>query len=530
MMDKACTSGALGRQNRMSETGRGATDWRGSQGIFLTVLLIAPLMYLSGCGSGQTDVGQANGNSVPVSLNISMPQESASASTSGSRFWATLQSWLPSVTNAWAVTYDLSKITVTVTDSDQHLLTTKTVDNLPSSLQSDDSIPIDLEVPVGSDRIFAVSAFDRLSGELRLQGQSTPTTLTAGQAAFVDVILIDITTGRVTGTVSNAGTGAPLSNATVAVTGTDLSTTTNNTGDFTLNGLSPGSQTLTISQSGFNTATKAVTVVAGTSVSAGTIALTPLPPIVDPVTGTVTNATNGLPIPSASVRIVNTNLQSTTNTNGSFTINDVPVGPRTVEASATGFIANSVTVNVVPGQTQPVGISLSPVILAPGQIRIILNWGRTPNDLDSHLLVPTTPTGEVCFSQRGTLSGSPFAQLDNDARFHSDRDSMLGAETITIAAPNTVPPPRFAGTYRYFVRNFLLVESDLLTSSGASVQVVTGDGDTEIARFTIPTTGTGRDWEVFTLDGATGSITPVQGSNGRITTMPTTQCQSQTVR
>src|SRR5205085_82209 len=109
---------------------------------------------------------------------------------------------------------------------------------------------------------------------------------------------------------------------------------------------------------------------------------------------------------------------------------------------------------------------------------------------------------------KGDLTASPFALLDHDDV------TAFGPETITIAAPSSEPPPRFAGTYCYFVHNFSAEQP--LTSSLASVQVV--NGDTEIARFTVPTTGTGSDWEIFTLDGATGTITPVEGSNGRITT------------
>mgnify|MGYP001199976160 FL=1 len=166
----------------------GTAGWLGCQGLLLAMVQIALLSTLSGCGSGQTDVGQINGNNVPVNLNISMPQESATASTSGSRFWATVQSWLPSVTNAWAVTYDLSELTVSVTDSDQQLLAT-TTKIISSSHDSGESISIDLDVPVGSDRIFAVSGLDRTSRSPILQGKSTPVTLTAGQAATVAITL-----------------------------------------------------------------------------------------------------------------------------------------------------------------------------------------------------------------------------------------------------------------------------------------------------------------------------------------------------
>lgn len=205
----------------MSKRRHGATGWQFSQCLLFTILLIAPLMYLSGCGSGQTDVGQSTSNSVPVSLSISMPQESAAASTSRSRFWATVQSWLPTPTNAWAVTYDLSELTVTVTDSDQQLLTTKT-EPISSSHNSGDSIPINLEVPVGSGRIFAVSGVDRKSGRPILQGKSDPTTLTAGQAVTVPITLQAVSQLLLIITASSLPTGTvnqPYPTTTLTATG-----------------------------------------------------------------------------------------------------------------------------------------------------------------------------------------------------------------------------------------------------------------------------------------------------------------------
>ena len=313
----------------MFEKRRGATGWPFIQGLLFTMVLIALLSTLSGCGSGQTDVGQTNGNNVPVNLNISMPQESAAASTSGSRFWAKLQSWLPSVTNAWAVTYDLSELTVTVTDSDQQLLTTKH-EMISLSHNSGESIPIDLEVPVGPDRIFAVSGVDRNTGSPILQGKSTPVTLTAGKAASVEVVLAEnTTTGTVTGTVINEVTAAPLSNATVTVAGRGLSTTTDSTGNFTLPGVPQGPQTLTVSLSGFNNATKAVTVVAKASVSAGTIALTQIIIITTgTVTGTVIDVDTRALLSGAKVAVGD--LSTTTDSKGNFELRDVPRGEQTL--------------------------------------------------------------------------------------------------------------------------------------------------------------------------------------------------------
>jgi hypothetical protein len=125
------------------------------------------------------------------------------------------------------------------------------------------------------------------------------------------------TNGTVTGTVTNAGTGAPLSGATVA--GTGFSTTTDSNGNFTLTGVPPGPQTLAVSRSGFTPATKAVTVVAGTSVSAGSIALTPLSPF-GTITGTVINEKTGAPLAGATVATASTFFTVTTDSNGNFTL------------------------------------------------------------------------------------------------------------------------------------------------------------------------------------------------------------------
>ena len=121
-----------------------------------------------------------------------MPQNSASAasdSTITSRFWATLQFWFPTPTNAWAQATGLT-LTVDVTDSGQQLLTTRT-EQFPQSPGIGASITIDLDVPVGPDRIFTVTGFDR-SRDLRFQGKSTPISLTAGQPAAVNITVFQI--------------------------------------------------------------------------------------------------------------------------------------------------------------------------------------------------------------------------------------------------------------------------------------------------------------------------------------------------
>ena len=226
----ACVSGSIERRDDISARPTRATRWLYNQGILFAIVLIALLSALSGCGSGESDVGQTNGNSVTT----------------------------------------------------------------------------------------------------------------------------------VTGTVTNAGTGAPLSDATVAATG--FSTTTDSNGNFTLTGVPPGPQTLTVSRSGFSPTTTDVRVEPGKTLSAGTIALTPLPTF-GTITGTVTNARTGAPLSGATVGGIG--FSTTTDSNGNFTLTGLPPGPgEPLSVTASGFSPETKVVTVVGGEIVSADtIALLPVIL-----------------------------------------------------------------------------------------------------------------------------------------------------------------------
>ena len=443
MRNTARLSDSLGARSRMSERRLGTTGWFCNHGFLLAMVLITLLTAMSGCGSGQTDVGQTTGNNVPVNLNISMPQESAAASTSGSRIWATVQSWLPSLSSAWAATTrDLRTLTVQVTGPG--ILSPITSQPIPlSAPTSGQTVTAEVEVPVGPDRVFIAHGFDAAGREI-FKGESTSTTLTVGQAASVDVILIDITTGAVTGTVTNVGTGTPLPNATMAAAGTSLRTTTNSNGNFTLNGVPEGRQTLTVSAAGFTSTTQAVTVVAGTSISAGTIALTPLP-TTGAVTGTVTNARAGTPLPDATVAVAGTSLRTTTNSNGNFTLNGVPEGRQTLTVSAAGFTSTTQAVTVVAGTSVSAGtIALTPLPTTGTVIGTVTNAGtgatlsnatvtvtgtslRTTTNSDGNFTLPGVPQGR----QTLTISASGFTATTRDVTVAAGQSISAGTIALT---------------------------------------------------------------------------------------------------
>ncbi|CAD0008351.1 tetratricopeptide repeat protein [Flavobacterium chungangense] len=126
--------------------------------------------------------------------------------------------------------------------------------------------------------------------------------------------------------------------------------------------------------------------------------------------------------------------------------------------------------------------ALSPYMKNLDGMRIVLNWGKNPYDLDSHLTFP----GNHIFFQHQIGSSS---NLDVD-----DTDSY-GPETITIENK------RFGETYHYFVHDFSNkdnLSSNKLSASGAKVFVYVGQS--LVKTYYIPKNKTGNVWNLFKIN------------------------------
>ncbi|MFH0814443.1 MAG: carboxypeptidase regulatory-like domain-containing protein, partial [Pseudomonadota bacterium] len=185
---------------------------------------------------------------------------------------------------------------------------------------------------------------------------------------------------------------------------------------------------------------------------------------------------------------------ATTDTLGIATLSDTPSGTFTLTVSKSGYITHQqeITLEVGPNDLT---ISLSPQ-LATGQIRIVLNWGATPSDLDSHLTGPNASGGRfhVYFADENPAGAGANLDLDDVTSF--------GPETITITELRS-------GTYKYYIHDFSNQSnssSTALAQSGARVDVYGESG--LIASYSVPS-GAGTIWHVLNIDGGTGSVTPV---------------------
>jgi uncharacterized protein YfaP (DUF2135 family) len=131
-------------------------------------------------------------------------------------------------------------------------------------------------------------------------------------------------------------------------------------------------------------------------------------------------------------------------------------------------------------------------------MRIVLTWGATPYDLDSHLYTPYSGSWSERHIWYVNKSNSVGDNLD------VDDTSSYGPETITIPAVRE-------GQYKYYVVDYTNSSggrntSTQMSNSGATVRVYTSDG--LVATYHVPTNQEGVIWEVFEV--RNGQIIPIQ--------------------
>ncbi len=240
--------------------------------------------------------------------------------------------------------------------------------------------------------------------------------------------------------------------------------------------------------------------------------------------GLVTDALSKQPLAGVTIRIGNS--EQTTAANGSYaftnltarswqadfaasaTTGSAPLAVNfsyqlmdaayTLQAQKDGFWQYSyAALELNSGEEREWNFSLAP---ATDGLRLVLNWGQAPRDLDAHLLTPSiegTSYHIQCFSKYyGCKYQPPYAQLDTDAT------AGFGPETISIfsSAP---------GWYRFFVRNFKEEQGPTgeLAGSGTVAQIYNATGLAHT--MTVPATGSGDYWDVCAIDGVSGQVYPI---------------------
>ncbi|MBE6949024.1 MAG: hypothetical protein E7456_04180 [Ruminococcaceae bacterium] len=319
--------------------------------------------------------------------------------------------------------------------------------------------------------------------------------------------------GKVSAYDTDAST-SELEGATVKLysgsnTTTPLSTIkTDESGKFSFN-IAKGNYTLVISADGYRTLTSSQTV------ADDEIKYTEHILLMDnsqsglgSAGGTVMNALDGKGLSNVTIKLRNDwnntsgpycEYETTTSSSGRYTIENMPVGYYTVEASRHGYVTGYTNIIVLSdAERSDFDFTITPT-LNEDEIRIVLTWGSSPSDLDSHLIgrTPSNGTFNVYYSDKEYhYDGVEMANLD------VDDTSSYGPETITILE-------NIYGTYTYAVHNYSnrnSSSSTALSFSGAVVRVFVGS--VQVAEYNVPTDQVGTYWTVFEI-ARNGRILPI---------------------
>jgi len=229
----------------------------------------------------------------------------------------------------------------------------------------------------------------------------------------------------------------------------------------------------------------------------------------DSVTAIVCNAVDRSPVAARMVFYDDAGRRvasAQANREGEYNVT-LPAGEYSVALSAAGYLDDTQSFRQsYEGRVEQVfAMSAS---LQRGQMRIVLQWGEHPGDLDSHLF-GRAKDGSYVHVYYSDMQGYSDA-YDRDgnrkllAALDVDDTSSYGPETITIYDLNA--------SYVYAVYDYSSggsLSSAKLPESGATIKVYTYGSDTP-RTFELPR-GEGTWWHVFRIEN--GTIRPIRELN-----------------
>jgi len=310
---------------------------------------------------------------------------------------------------------------------------------------------------------------------------------------------VEVPTNKLMSSVKNID-GNPIPKVSVKILPLNINKFTDENGNYSFEDLVPGNYTIFISKDGFSPVISTVEIVSGqdkyfetqllllsdATVKYGYVAFTARNALDGEVLGDLSvNVRHGLNNVDGQV-IYNFHISDS----DSYSLSLVG-GSYTFELFKQGFVNNTFNTTIVGGETIIKDISLSPV-LNSREMRIVLNWGESPKDLDAHLwkLNSTNDIQYHIYYSNKTVNGL----ADN---LDYDYTNSYGPETITIA------PIDNNSKYSYYVHNYSAYANRENLSSeicpiNSSSAVVNAYFDNTVYTFYPPNEG-GEFWKVFDI-------------------------------
>lgn len=182
-----------------------------------------------------------------------------------------------------------------------------------------------------------------------------------------------------------------------------------------------------------------------------------------------------------------------TDINGTYVIQDLPLGNYTVTMEKEQYVTDSFNIVVTrSGNLNQHGAMVPKTIEGEqSELRVVLTWGATPMDLDSHLVgVSAQDAFHISFMNRIAFNDEDkIADLDVD-----DTDSY-GPETVSLYKTDG------AMKYHYYIHDYTNREEDSssqLAHSGARLSIFI-EGKYKETMY-IPTNQSGTLWHAFDYD------------------------------
>lgn len=204
------------------------------------------------------------------------------------------------------------------------------------------------------------------------------------------------------------------------------------------------------------------------------------------VHGTVIDAQTGDPVPYAVIAFHYDNqvgeIAETveTGSDGAYSVELETGRYYTAEVSCEGYITIYTEIDLGSAQTEEEKDFIITKETAEGEIRVVLEWGTYPLDLDSHMVINGT---DVYFRNKEYYSGGTLiAELD-----HDDVDGV-GPETITLHDSSF--------SFTYFVHNYSNT-GDIGVSNARVTVYLPGESPVTID---IDSSISGNYWNVFTYE------------------------------
>ncbi|MGB0453744.1 MAG: carboxypeptidase regulatory-like domain-containing protein [Bacteriovoracaceae bacterium] len=222
------------------------------------------------------------------------------------------------------------------------------------------------------------------------------------------------------------------------------------------------------------------------------------------ISGKVSDASDGSAISDATVTHVSSGDTDTTDGSGNYSFTGLSDGNHVFTFAQGTYTSQSVTVTIDCNETANGNVSLLNATLSTNKITIVLSWGTSPSDLDSHLYIPQTASSTYhrYYANKNTdtnIDAAPFSNLDYD------HTGGTGPETITVRFQSSATD--YPRTYRYFVNNYSHSNNgsnDHFKDSEAVVRVYK-DG-TLSNTFNVSTSDESNYWHVFDMS-SNGTIT-----------------------